>query len=316
MSNRALISRRVLGGAKPSAEALARAGKLIARELYGRIYSGMYRKLKTRNEIGRLRAADDTLLKSIASALDAVLKRSASAEEKVWVDRIESLRNELNASSTEISAVDYGAGSLDLDSTAEQEYQGRVENTTIGEVCRHGSNRQMWTFLLFKLIRELRPLVCLELGTALGISAAYQAAALELNHHGRIVSLEGAQSLASLARENFERLGLERAVVRVGRFQDTLGEVLREQGQIDFAFMDGHLKEHAILAYFEKIYPFLSKSAVLVLDGISWSKGMARAWSTITADQRVRTSINLFKAGMCIMASSRADKQSFKIALG
>jgi len=162
---------------------------------------------------------------------------------------------------------------------------------------------------LFKFIREFRPSVCLELGTCLGISASYHAAALELNNHGKIVTLEGSESLASLARENFERLGLKRVTVVVGRFQDTLEEVLRRQAPIDFVFIDGHHDEHATLAYFEKIFPFLSEDAVLVLDDISWSNGMKRAWKTIVSNKRINISVDLFNVGVCIIASSLKEKQ-------
>ena len=85
---------------------------------------------------------------------------------------IEMLRNELSTSSIEISITDYGAGSLDLNLTAEEMYQGRVVVRTIGEVCQNYSKTYKLAFLLFKLVREFRPSVCLELGAALGMSAA------------------------------------------------------------------------------------------------------------------------------------------------
>lgn len=284
----------------------------IVSKLYRRT---IYKKLKTRKEMSRLYGVDNGVSKSLANALNAVLETSISMEEKVWIDRIESLRDELNASSTEISILDYGEWSPELNLTAEEMYQGKVITKTIGEVCRIASVPHIWVFLLFKLVRKFKPSVCLELGTCLGISAAYQAAALELNHHGRIVTLEGAESLASLARENFERLGLKRVVVSVGRFQDTLGEVLREQAPVDFAFINGHHDEHVTLAYFKQIFPFLSESAVLVFDDINWSKGMERAWDVIVADKRIKVSVDLFRVGICIIARSPKEKQSFKIAL-
>lgn len=284
------------------------------RKIVSKLRRVIYKKLRTHREISRLYGEDNVVLRSLANAFKAVLENRASVNEKASIDRIESLRKELSASSTQITIVDYGAGASGLELTAEEMYRGRVVTKTIREVCRT-SKSHIWAFLLFKLIREFRPSVCLELGTCLGISAAYQAAALELNRHGRIVTIEGAESLASLARKHFEKLGFERVVVRTGRFQDILGEVLCEQGHIDFAFIDGHHEEYATLAYFEQIWPFLSKNAVLVFDDISWSKGMERAWSTIVGDERIKISVDLFSVGICIAASSSEKKQSFKIAL-
>lgn len=285
-------------------------------KIAGKLYIATYKKLKSPKEISRLYGEGEIDSKLLASTLRAVLKSSVSMEEKAYIDRIESQRNELNASSTEISITDYGAGSPGLNLTVEEIHQGRVVTKSVGEVCQHASQPYKWAFLLFELVRNFKPSVCLELGTALGISAAYQAAALELNHHGRIVTLEGAKSLASLARENFERLGLERVVVRVGRFQDILGDVLSECAPIDFAFIDGHHNEHATLTYYEQIIPFMSECAVLVIDDISWSKGMKRAWNIIAADKRIKVSVDLFKCGICVTASCAEErKSSFKIAL-
>lgn len=288
--------------------------------IFRRVGSKVYRERYTvdRNpeiwkEMSRLYKMDKAISKSVANAFGAVLNNKTSAKEKLWIDKIESLRNQLSTSSTKVVIVDYGAGSLEnSDLIVKEIYEGRVITRTIGEACQRSSIPQLWAFLLFKLIRELKPSVCLELGTSLGISTAYQAAALELNQHGRIVSMEGAKSLASLAKENFEKLGLkERVMVRVGRFQDILQDVLCEQKHIDFAFIDGHHTENATLKYFNQIYPFLSEDGVLVLDDISWSKGMARAWGTLTIDKRIKVSIDLHKLGICIISDSQEKRQGF-----
>ena len=122
--------------------------------------------------------------------------------------------------------MDYGAGLPEAGLGNHKTREGKVIIKTIGDVCRTASKTYMWSFLLLKLIREFRPLVCLELGTCLGISASYQAAALKLNESGRIVSLEGAEPLARLAEGYFLNLGLDNVDVVVGRFEHTLEKVL------------------------------------------------------------------------------------------
>ena len=277
-----------------------------------RVKYTVHRK-KIWEKMARLYKMDNVIPKSVTNAFGAVLNNKTSVKEILWIDKIELLRNKLSTSSTKVSIVDYGAGSLEnSDLIVKEIYEGRVITRTIGETCQRNSISQLGAFLLFKLIRELKPSVCLELGTLLGISTAYQAAALELNQHGRIVSIEGAKSLASLAKKNFEKLGLkERVMVRVGRFQDILQDVLREQKHIDFAFVDGHHTENATLKYFNLIYPFLSEDGVFVLDDISSSKGMARAWDTLTIDKRIKVSIDLHKLGICIISDSQEKRQGF-----
>jgi predicted O-methyltransferase YrrM len=273
------------------------------------------RRLKTQRELSRLSSQADVTSKLLLSALKDTLENKLTPEEQAWIDRIELLRQALNDSTTEISVVDYGAGLSDFQLTDEVMDQGRAVTRTIGEICRSNSKSRSWSLLLFKLIREFKPSVCLELGTCLGVSTAYQEAALKLNKQGRIITLEGSESLASLANQNFQTLGLDNVSVVVGRFQDTLDNVLNEQGPIDYAFIDGHHDEKATLAYFWQIYPFLTSSAVLVFDDISWSKGMQRAWNAIEVDERVNISINLSDIGICLIDSDIPSKTSFKIPM-
>ncbi len=194
-------------------------------------------------------------------------------------------------------------------------YQGRVVTRTIGDVCQGASKPYLWSLLLFKLIREFRPATCLELGTCLGISTSFQAAALKLNRQGRIITLEGADALASLAKQHFQSLGLDNASVVSGRFQDTLDKVLSQHGPVDFAFIDGHHDEKATLAYFDQIFPSLSQRAVLVFDDISWSNGMKRAWRALETDQRVKISLDLTVLGICVTDSTLERKRNFKIPM-
>ena len=164
----------------------------------------------------------------LANTLIRSLKNDLILEEKVWIDKIVQLRENLYASATEISLVDYGAGKSDEHRTQQDMYTGETVTTTVGEVCRSGSKSPFWSFLLFNLVREFKPAVCIELGTCLGISASYQAVALSLNKTGKIVTIVGAKILAKYAEQNIETIGLENVRVVAGRFQDVLDEVLNE----------------------------------------------------------------------------------------
>jgi|GEM_PF-3866005 len=89
---------------------------------------------KTRKEISRLYSENNAVSKSLSNVFNAILEKRISMEERVWIEKIESLRNELNASSTKITIADYGAVSPDLNLKAEEMYRGRVVTKTIGEV--------------------------------------------------------------------------------------------------------------------------------------------------------------------------------------
>jgi predicted O-methyltransferase YrrM len=141
-----------------------------------------------------------------------------------------------------------------------------VTTTTVGERCL-SSKSPLGALVLFHLMREFKPRRCLELGTNLGISAAYQAAALRLNGGGELDTIEGAPAIAALARAHLASLQLSEATVH------------------DFA----------------RIHPSLSPGALVIFDDVEWSPGMAAAWSAIRADTRVRVAVSLGRMGVCIV---------------
>jgi hypothetical protein len=271
-------------------------------------------KIRARGKISRLCNVKG-VSKQIGDALRETLQNDFSSDEKKWIDRIEILREELDSSMTKMSIRDYGAGTPDLCPTNEEMNRGRVVTKTVGEVSKSYSKPYFWSLLLFKLIRKFRPSICLELGTCLGISASFQGAALKLNGKGKIVTLEGAESLATIAERSFRSLSLDNVALVTGRFQDTLGKVLDTYKSIDYAFIDGHHDEKATIAYFKQIIPFLSEEALLVFDDISWSDGMKRAWKTIVTNDRINISINLRQIGVCIINSSIDNRENIVIPM-
>lgn len=273
-----------------------------------------YKNLKRGIELRKLGSIDDDTLNSIVKALKHVINDNVSKEEKFWVDRIENLRRNLLNSTNEITIVDYGAISPNICLTEEEKDKGRILMKTIGEATK-GSVPYISGLLLFKLIREFQPLICLELGTALGISSSYQSAALELNNRGRIVTIEGAKSVAEIARQNHKILGLSRVISKIGKFENVLETIINEIKPVDFVFIDGHHEETATLNYFNTIVPSLSDYAILVFDDLRWSKGMKRAWKALTQDNRIKFAINLIGIGICVISKSENKKRDFKLLL-
>jgi len=259
------------------------------------------------SELKRLGKEGAPAARALARALAASAAGTLGPAEAVWADRIESLRRALSSSSRVLSLEDWGA--VAPGKSAGGGSGPLIVKRRVSEICRVSSSRPRRARLLFRLARELQPRVCLELGTSLGLSSAYLAAALEMNGEGGLTTLEGAGEVAGLARENLSRLGLERrATVAVGRFQDRLPGLLEESGPIDFAFIDGHHAEGPTLEYFEVLLPRLASSACLVFDDISWSEGMRRAWGRIAADPRIGIAVDLFTMGIVLMVPASSPR--------
>lgn len=219
------------------------------------------------------------------------------AASTAWFRRIELLRKNLNTSAEEISTIDHGSGPRQ-ERLRPSNGQPRVWKTSLGALCQRRSATAIEGRALFWLIRQLQPERVIELGTALGISAAYQAAALETNGSGVMTTVEGCPQLAAKARAGFEELGLTRVSVVAGRFQDVLPELLPSMSPLDFAFIDGHHEGPATLNYFTQIAAAANRGAVVVIDDIAWSPEVAEAWNQIRSAPGVVSSIELLSLGM------------------
>lgn len=206
--------------------------------------------------------------------------------DRPWLDRSEELQERLHLSS-------------DADRVAKE--------MTVAQAAR-ASKSKAECHLLFNLARELRPALVVELGTNLGISGLYLAAALTEVGAGRLLTLEGSEPKAQVARAHFERLGVSNRVeVIVGDFYDTLPRIITEYGaEIDLAFVDGFHDGPATVNFHEMLVSGMNEG-VLVYDDIDWSEGMARAWQRIRSRPRVRLSVQAGAVGICAVGRSAGN---------
>ncbi|MEW5251668.1 O-methyltransferase, partial [Microbulbifer sp. 2201CG32-9] len=177
------------------------------------------------------------------------------------------------------------------------------------------SKPKFWATILFKMIRKLEPLACVELGSCVGISASYQASALKINGKGNIITLEGSDEIANIAKDTFETFGIKNASVVTGPFHETLSGVFETSKPIDFFFNDGHHDHDAVIRYFNQVIPYLSDAAVIIFDDISWSSGMRKAWMEIENNERVSASIDLNTMGIALIDKTMNTKERFKLPL-
>jgi predicted O-methyltransferase YrrM len=176
---------------------------------------------------------------------------------------------------------------------------------TVGAVSPWASVWPTWGLFLMRLVRELRPRSCVELCTGYGLSGCYQAAGLELNGEGRLVTLEGAGARARIAEQGFASLGLEQVDVVVGPLRETLDAEARRAAPIDYAFVDAEHREGETLEHLDTLVPHLARQAVVVFDDIPWWEGMRRAWQRIGAHPAVAEAFALHRMGVCVVDTTR-----------
>jgi predicted O-methyltransferase YrrM len=221
-----------------------------------------------------------------AEALSRALRRTALGrippEERDWAGRIEAWRRELAASANSRPTDDLGL--VDLAAAVEWMSVPRV----------------LGSFLM-RLVRELAPRSCLELGTGFGFSGAYQGAALELNGGGRLVTVDVHEAWAGLAREGFSRLGLDRVEVRAGPAAEALESALTVAAPVDYAFVDADHQEAPTLEAFADLLPRLSPGALVVFDDLRYTPEMKRAWRSIRNHPRVSLALPVGRLGVVVI---------------
>ena len=214
--------------------------------------------------------------------------------------RVESLRQELLRDRTLLEIEDLGAGSA-LQATRRR---------SVADLARHAAKSRRLGQLLFRIARYYQPRSILELGTSLGLSTAYFALA---NEEARVLTIEGAGSVAAVAEKNFRALDLKNVEGAVGNFDDVLPDALDRLGAPELVFVDGNHRLDPTLYYFDWLINRSSPSSILIFDDIHWSTEMEEAWKTIREDPRVMLTIDLFFFGLVITRDSFKIKQDFVI---
>jgi len=263
--------------------------------------------------LAEMRASRHDFAQAMADAVEDMIMNNVTADERPHVDAIEARRAELEASEDEISYMDFGSATRDESQSMDEMYEGVERSRSVGHLCRRTSKPYRSALLLHKLLRRTGVKSGIELGTCLGISGSYEAAAFELNGAGKLVTLEGAAPVAALAQETLDRLGHGRVEIVVGRFQDTLA-VVESLGPFDYAFIDGHHDGRATIDYYDLILPRLDDGAIVVYDDIRWSDGMLSAWEQLKGHDCVEVSVDLVDIGICQVRKAPTAPEHFVVS--
>ncbi len=212
---------------------------------------------------------------------------------------IENIRQNMLSLKQKVNCVDLGAGS---------NVQNKVSKS-IYEIAGTSAKPAKYAQLLFRLINHFQPSTILELGTSLGISSAYMAAA---NSKSKLVTIEGCEEIAKVATRNFEKLNLKNIEQVIGNFDEVLPTVLMRVNQLDFVFFDGNHRKKPTLNYFKQCIEKAVETSIFIFDDIYWSSEMKEAWEEIKSNERVTVSLDLFYMGIIFFRKEQV-KEHFVI---
>jgi predicted O-methyltransferase YrrM len=221
-------------------------------------------------------------------------------KEYPFYKKAEQRRNELLRDHHMIEVEDFGAGSALI----------KTRQRKVSAIAASSLKPRKYAQLLYRIVQQYQPGMILELGTSLGTSTAYMAAA---NPAAKVYTCEGSENIAVIARYTFQKLDVANIETVTGNFDDTLPVLLSRCDHVDLAFIDGNHRKVPTLDYFEKILPKLSQQGMIIFDDIHWSAEMEEAWHRIKQHPSVTLSIDLFFIGIILISPDFKERQHFVI---
>jgi predicted O-methyltransferase YrrM len=214
--------------------------------------------------------------------------------------KMEDLRAEMRRDETEIAVEDFGAGSRVTGASQRK----------VSSIARTSLKPKKYGQLMHRVARHYQPRTILEIGTSLGITTSYLAKG---NPSATVITMEGSPSIARIAQQNFEKLGITNIRSVVGNFDETLGPTLSQLDTVDLAFIDGNHRYEPTTRYFNQVLAKSNEHTIIILDDIYWSREMEQAWQWVKAHGRVRLTIDLFAIGIVVLRPEILHKQHFRI---
>lgn len=214
--------------------------------------------------------------------------------------KLSETRTQLSADETVLTITDFGAGS--------RVFKGNERR--VKDIVKHGVSNEKYARLLFRLVNHFKPNAIVELGTSLGLTTMYLAAA---NKKAKVYTLEGSKEIAAFAKQQFEKNKFANIELIEGDFKDTFPTLLSKLDSVDFAYIDGNHTKEATISYFMQLLPKCNENSVLIFDDINWSQGMQEAWQYIKTHEQVKLSVDLFFIGIILFRKEQQQQEHFVV---
>ncbi len=207
-------------------------------------------------------------------------------------------RKVLLQSKESILVQDFGAGSRVF----------KTNTRKVKDIAKHAGISLKRQQLLYRLCTWFKFNSSLELGTSLGLSTI----ALAIQKNNTLISVEGCENTAEVARKQLRDFGHPEVEIVVSDFKKVLESLPKTK--FDFIYVDGNHNKESTLLYFDLLLKFVHNDTVLIFDDIYWSKGMTEAWKAIISHPKVTVSMDTFYWGIVFFRKEQ-KKESFTIRL-
>jgi len=176
----------------------------------------------------------------------------------------------------------------------------------ISQIAKSGISSIQTSQLLARLIRKFECKTILEIGTSLGVNAAYLAnnPSVEI-----LITIEANPQLCEFAQQTFDEYKNKIELI-CGQARSVLQNLRKKNIKIDFAFIDASHTYRATIEYFELLKSMAKDNSVFVFDDINWSFEMTRAWLDIKQDSEITLAIENDRLGI-VFFNTNCTKKSY-----
>jgi predicted O-methyltransferase YrrM len=163
-----------------------------------------------------------------------------------------------------------------------------------------------------RLARHHSPQTIVELGSSLGISAAYLATG---SPGSKVITIEGDRMVGAKAIGIFNTLGIKNIELINDTFESVLTSRIQSIGQIDLLFLDGNHRKEALLSYYHMLKKQCHENTIIIVDDIYWSAEMTSAWTEIIREKEITQSVDCFQFGLLFFSRHFLAKENHLIRL-
>jgi len=201
------------------------------------------------------------------------------------VFNIEKVRRKMISDQRSIVVNDLGAGSKKMKNSLRK----------VSDIARYSSVPKKFGNFLYNMSGTFGKPLVIELGTSLGISTMYLAAAVP---DAKVYTIEGCRATSEIASSNFSEASFSNIELFNGSFEEVLPQIKKENIAPGLVYIDGNHRKEPVLRYFDQIAEMADNNTVVIIDDIYDSTGMAEAWEEIKKNDKVTCSIDIFRMGI------------------
>jgi predicted O-methyltransferase YrrM len=142
------------------------------------------------------------------------------------------------------------------------------------------------SFVLYGLVRAMRPTICVEIGSARGRSACHVGLALKQNGHGRLFAIDphtrsdwndrGSTDTYTVLQQNISAVGVQKFVEIIRAYS---ADAARDwTSKIDLLFIDGDHSYEGVKRDWDLFLPHMSKFGVVAFHDTMWDLRPPASW--------------------------------------